>query len=127
MGAGAPPAPPLLSRVDWCGTAEADRLASEELTRLRPPVAVRAAIVEAEALYLAAVTVGAAALEAQLAWAHHGVAAGPTRFPRKRVRFITRPKRRWTLLGEPVALGLPDRRPPPPPSRRACSSDCAVG
>ena len=43
----------------------------------------------------AVVAIGAAALEAQPAWAHAGIATGPTRFPRKRrrVRFVPRPRR----------------------------------
>ena len=88
------PDPPLLTELDWVGNRAADRLAGEALARLRPDPGLRAAALRAEQQYLAAVAVGSAALEAQLAWAHTGIATGPTRFPRKRVRFQTRSLRR---------------------------------
>ena len=65
-------------------------------------------------LYLAAVVVGSGVLEAQLHWAHEGVADGATRFPRRRA-FRPRPAVR-------DGPALPARRtfldaatPPPPP------------
>ena len=64
------PDPPLLSELDWHGNGEADRLAAGALVRLRPDPELRAAAMQAEQLYAAAVAVGSAALEAQLAWAH---------------------------------------------------------
>ena len=63
--------------------AEADRLAGAHLCRLRPDPAPCDA-------YVAAVAVGSAGLEAQLAWEDQGTADGPTRFDCQRVRFQTR-------------------------------------
>ena len=77
------PDPPLLSEADWVGNAEAGRLAGAVLSGLRPEPALRAAVQSA-----------AAALESQLAWAHQGIADGPTRFPRRRARFMARPSPR---------------------------------
>ena len=125
------PDPPLLSRADWVGNARADRLAGLALMASQPPYALVHAAEEAERHYLAAVAVGAAALEAQLAWAHAGIAEGPTRFPRKRVRFSARPPPGlpaappgWqSVLGS----GPPTSRPPRPAPRcslPACLSHC---
>ena len=85
------PDPPLLSKGDWVGNAGADKLAGQALLAAQPPYALVAAAEAAEERYHAVVAVGAAALEAQLAWAHAGCAVGPTRFPRKRVRVQPRP------------------------------------
>ena len=110
------PDPPLLSEMDWLGNGEVDRLAGEALVQLRPDPELRAAAMQAEQRYSAAVAVGSAALEAQLAWAHTGVAAGPTRFPRKRVRFQARPRRRarGELGGQVVASFEASGLEPPP-------------
>ena len=85
------PGPPLLSLVDWEGNAEAGRLVGVALAAAQPPPQLVATAAAAELAYSAAVAVGAAALEAQLAWAHAGVVDGPARFPRRRVRFQARP------------------------------------
>ena len=89
------PDPPLLSAGDWAGKARADALATQALARSQPPDVLLAAALAAAHEYRAVVAIGAAALEAQLAWAHAGIATGPTRFPRKRrrVRFVPRPRR----------------------------------
>ena len=93
------PDPPLLSEADWRGNAEADRRAGDALRAAQPPPHHVAAALDAELHYAAAVAVGSAALEAQLAWAHAGIADGPTRFPRHRVRFQSRPRPRTHLAG----------------------------
>jgi hypothetical protein len=80
------PSPPLLSLVDWEGNAEAGRLVGVALAAAHPPPQLLATAAAAELAYSAAVAVGAAALEAQLAWAHAGVVDGPTGLP-SRVRF----------------------------------------
>ena len=70
-----------------------------------PPPVLLAAALASQRDYLAAVTIGSAALEAQLHWAHEGIAAGPTRFPRKRhrVRFPARPSGLVVALGPAAA------------------------
>ena len=75
------PDPPLLSLADWEGNALADAFASKALEAAQPPPVLLAAALAAQTDYSAAVTIGAAVLEAQLHWAHQGIATGPTRFP----------------------------------------------
>ena len=101
------PDPPVLTERDWLGNARADALATQALAAAQPPEILLAAAAQAEKEYLAAVHVGAAVLEAQLAWAHAGRATGPTRFPRTRVRirFQARPRRLAA-----AALGPPGPR-----------------
>ena len=110
------PEPPLLSAADWRGNAEADRLAGVALRAAQALPATVDAALAAEAMYFAAVHVGAAALEAQLAWAHAGIADGPTRFPRHRVRFAGRPRppAAGSANGEVAsAPPIPGATPPP--------------
>ena len=66
------PAPPILTERDWRGNAKADALATQALAAAQPPESLLAAALRADAEYKAAVHVGAAVLEAQLAWAHAG-------------------------------------------------------
>ena len=98
------PQPPLLTLADWRGNSRADALATQALASAQPPEALLAAALQADAEYVAAVRVGAAVLEAELAWAHLGIESGPTRFPRKRprVRFQARPARPASAIPVPV-------------------------
>ena len=98
------PQPPLLTLADWRGNSRADALATQALASAQPPEALLAAALQADAEYVAAVRVGAAVLEAELAWAHLGIEPGPNRFPRKRprVRLQARPARPASAIPVPV-------------------------
>ena len=85
------PAPPLLTAADWAGNSRADALASVALEAAQPPEILLAAALASNGDYLAAVATGAAVLEAQLHWAHEGIGAGPTRFPRNDTVYDFRP------------------------------------
>jgi hypothetical protein len=65
-----------LCLVDWEENAEAGRLVGVALAAAQPPPQLVVAAAAAELAYSAAVAVGAAALEAQLPWAHAGVVSG---------------------------------------------------